>query len=375
MQHVMIAIGVAFFVVSIISVVNVLSYWSDGSDHFEILREEAHLGVFDPTFEFAHKDFGWMAYAAIFDDQTGRLPLVSVKTAMSSREGKTWKSYGVAFESKEDSILDPQKTGGEIQGVWRYEMPSLVYTPGDTGKEWKLYAYRYFWNGDIVLARQTGVIVYKYTPDPLRVPWSKEEWLFSADEFNPPRPYNGLISLKLNTLHQSLKDIVAYADPGAFFKDGILYMTLSAFTSVEDPDRIIMIASNDFGQSWVYLGNLLTQKDLRSMENLTRYSAAQIIEKDGRPYVLVTFGDKVQKGVGSFVIPVTDLKKAKLERDENGTLNVIKHFPVGEDSFSALGGGQSDYHKDSATGVMMSVMKSNRNNKAPFEITIQGHDF
>ena len=260
----------------------------------------------------------------------------------------------------------------EIEGIWRYEMPSLIHTPNDTGREWKIYAYRYFWNGDVSLARETGFIVTKSAPADLSV-WSDEQWLFSANPYNPPAPLNKLVLLHLNVLHPSLQNIIAYADPAAFVERGRIYMTLSAYTAVGAPARIVLISSPDNGNSWQYLGDFMTAVDVAAMDiGYNQMSNAQIVRHDNELYLFATLGDDVYTGRGVFAFEITDLNRAQLARDNDGQISVSSEILLNTENLTNFGGGSATYHPDLKNGVLLS--RATQSPDRPFQIGAFGQE-
>jgi hypothetical protein len=368
-KYSLVAFGLIFIIVTVVNLVQTGKRLTT-VNVFNVANENTDSGIFDPTLAFDPTgDMGLAAYSGVSRATKETLfPSVSVNLAYTRNKGRRWVFNSNLFSARSDNLTIDGKT---VSGVWRYEMPSLVYMPEDTGREWKIFAYRYFWADDIELARKTSVIVYKDSADPLKG-WSEEKWLFSANQFNPPAPYNRLVLLHINVLDPALADVRSYADPGAHVKDGLLYVSLSAFETITDPARIIMVSSADAGKSWSYIGNILTIEDVEALEYL-RMIGGQIFEFEGESYFLVTLGDKLQAGQGAFVMKFADLSKGQLERDKNGKPVIYNHFALDENVSSSLGGGQADYHAMNESGLLMAVMLARKVQK-PFVILAQGHD-
>lgn len=371
-RYSLVAFGLIFIIVAVVNLVQTGKRLTTVSV-FDVTRENAARGIFDPTLAFdSAGDLGLAAYSAVSNPaRETPYPPVSVHLAETSSKGRRWIFKTELFPARPDNLTIDTRQGETVSGVWRYEMPSLVYMPEDTGREWKVFAYRYFWADDVELARKTGVIVYKDSADPL-TGWSEEKWLFSANQLNPPAPYNRLVLLHLNVLDPDLAGVMSYTDPGAHVKDGTLYVSLSAFETIMDPARIIMISSADAGQSWSYIGNILTQEDVESLGYL-RMTGGQIFEYEGESYFLVALGDKLQTGKGAFVMKFADLAKGELERDKKGRPVIHKHFSLDENMQSSLGGGQADYHAMNQSGLLMAAMRQG-NVRRPFVIVAKGHD-
>lgn len=374
-KFIIIGMGIVFILITIYNVIDVINKFSETAA-FKIAGDPAQGGVFDPTIEFApDSDQGYLAYAAISYLENNPMPLVGVNLAASSNSGKDWNYRKPLFESRPGSMT-ARENGKlvEISGSWRYEMPTLVYTPGDAGREWKVFAYRYFWNGDVNLARQTGTIAYKAAGDPAGE-WTQEKWIFSANQNNPPAPYNRLVLMHVNVLSPALQDVATYADPGAYYKNGTLYVTLSAYKTGDlmAPDRMILIASQDFGGSWQYLGTVFSRNDLALMPDYTSFSGGQIFEKDGEAYLAITLGDQSFGGRATRIMKFEDMNKAKLIRGKDGAPADMGGINLNTEDLAPLGGGPADYSEQSKTGLMISRMTTARERN--FVIGNFGHDF
>ena len=367
---IIISVGILFILFAFYRVFDIVQRYGQTSS-FEIRNDPGQLGVFDPSLTTDGRT-AYLAYSSLSTLENNPVPFIGVNIARSLDGGDDWIYTEQVFESK-PGIMTQRIDGQlvEVEGVWRYEMPSIVYTPNDKGRELKIYAYRYFWNGNINLARQTGFIVHKYASAETRN-WSEEQWLFSSNPYNPPPPLNKLVQMHLNVLSPELSDVIAYSDPAAFYMDGVIYMTLSAFTQIDEPDREILIASGDAGQSWHYMGAFLSQMDMAGIEERSRFSNAQIVRHDDRLFLLVNFGDDVFNGRGVSALPIEDINRAMLMRSDDGALNISNEVLLNVENLSAFGGGSADYRQDLSTGLIMSRATTQRN--GAYQIGIYGHE-
>jgi hypothetical protein len=376
-KYLIVIVGVGFVLITIKNVLSVFSLWSGPKTKFEVLRDPGTLGIYDPSVEFDTHDRGVLAYSSVSQDPQSPYPTVGVNVSVEGAKAGRWFFNHTVFESKIDSYYDQFGTGQELPGVWRYEMPSIIYVPEDVGYEWKIFSYRYFWSDDINLARQSGVIVYRDTGDISTGQWSKEKWLFSANKYNPPAPYNSVVSLHINTLDESLSRVAAYSDPAAFYKDKTIYMTLAAYErNITDPDRIVMIASSDFGKTWRYVGDVFNASHLSQYGKYKKMVGGQIFEKDGREFFTIALGGEAQEFSGSFIFEFDDITKARLKTNDLGHPKLVKHYGLQREisELSALGGGQADYHEKSKAGFVMSLMLRPEEKK-PFILEGRGHEF
>ena len=302
-----------------------------------IIGESAANGVYDPSLEYDNGT-GWMAYSAVEAPK-----YVHTHLAQSADHGKTWTHVSVINRAVDGTIV---MDNTEIQGVWRHEVPTLVYDPEDTGREWKLFWHKYFtkppYNEEDRLF-QYGWIAYKYAPQP-EGPWSEEIPLFGAGLF-PPEPYDPLI--KLSNLHRDLREYIVYSEPGSLCRDGVLYMSLNGhyIKEGENIGRIVLIASYDHGDTWEYISTLLTPEDAQHFNGIY-FTGSSLVEDHGRLFLLACPENPADRmhHRGTCIFEFEDIKKGKLKRDKNGLL-VLKYIQPTRTS-----GGQSDYDEQNTYG-------------------------
>jgi hypothetical protein len=285
-----------------------------------------------------------MAYTAVVNMTDGSFG-TEVRTAMGVKNCFSWNALGGKIEQRPDKLIGPDLLTPVADGFWRAETPSIVYDPADTGREWKIFAYRYFWSGSAPLARLYGVIVMRSTQSLLNPDWSSEEWLMSASDSTPPQPYGNLVSIKLNTLHADLSDAYFYARPSVVNVDSVLVMSLSVFVQGKDsPDRIILLASTDHARSWRYLGTALRESDIQKIGSFSRLSGGSLFMKDKVMYMSVTLGTKDSDAAGAHVLEFEDASSARLRRDpKTGSIAVTKHIQTLKKPPTRVGGGALAY--------------------------------
>ncbi len=280
---------------------------------------------------------------------------------------RSWMAIsGAGFPAKEDADVPGMFKGDPPlnRGIWRYETPSIVYDPDDRGKEWKLFAYRYFWNGDEKTARYYSLIVAKTANRP-DSNWSDERWVFAPNAKWPPEPFAGLSEHRLSELSPDLADVVFYARPSVVYlpKQKTLFMSLSAFTTTSSlPDRIILLASVDHGANWSYRGVVMRASEVPKMGNYTNSSGGSLLLYQDQLYLAAVFGNTVADGLGTSLIPFDDVLNAKLKRDATTGLPVIvNHLPRNSMQPSKIGGGFAAYTDMCRTGMMISEYSDIRN--------------
>ena len=356
-QHKMVVMVSCFFILFIMFYVPSVFFISAKNPNNTIAKSldiagvTGHVaGVLDPSLSYNTKTGKvWMAYAVKGPSKTsGYGEFLHVRlayTPLDSCEG--WIQVNGGFEGKTDNIFGADGQTVFRSGAWRVETPTLVYDPDDPGREWKLYAYKYFWDNEpkhvIQVARRYGMIVYKYATDPAG-DWSREQWLFSPSSGHLPHPYGQMVSMHLNDLDVSLEDVKVYSRPSVVVKDGMLVMTLSAFTENMEPDRIIMIISGDHGKSWKYAGTPLRMSDLAGIGSYTKLSGASLIEQEGNIYLAAVLGDEQQQGKGTFIFAFDDFKKGILRRDpKTGAPILLRHVLLHKPATVPIGGGFAAY--------------------------------
>ena len=95
--------------------------------------EDAPNGIYDPSMEYGPDGVGWMAYSAL---KAGKDSRVETRIARSDDNGRTWRR--VAKVNRASPAASTLANGEAVSGRWWHETASLVHTPGDAGREWKL---------------------------------------------------------------------------------------------------------------------------------------------------------------------------------------------------------------------------------------------
>jgi len=319
----------------------------------QISGEQSLNGVFDPSLEFVPgSSEGWLAYSAVFGDVQPWGPHVETHLARTQDAGASFSFVSVVNASEPGtlSLID----GSTAMGVWNYEVSSLVYDPDDPGKEWKLFAHKIFRHTDQNFTTEQNEpayswIVLKTAPDPTG-PWSAERALLSSGPL-PPAPYN-VIEFAINDLDEtdSLDALRVYSEPGAFYRKGVLYLSLTGLVDTGS-DRIVMLVSLDHGATWDYAGTPLTNADAIAL-GYERFDGSAIAEEAGQAFLTVT-PDSPEGPVhdGVLIFAIDDLATGALARAGG--------IPVVHNSLPAIAGlpverrgGQVDFHESSVTGIL-----------------------
>lgn len=329
---------------------------------FEKIRidsESAELGVFDPSVAFITDKQAWMAYTAVGYGSKQGEPLAEIHLAETQTAGQFWQAAGnPVFTSRSaETLYAADGMTPRAQGIVRYESPGLLHDPQDKGREWKIFAYRYFWNGDKALSRETSVIALKYASTPAG-PWSQEIWLFGAGAKAPPPPYDRLVLLPLSRLHTSLAGVTGYSDPAPFIYKGRIYLLLTAFTGKDAPTRLILIASNDHGNSWYYAGTLLDAAALKD-KAVTRVSGGSFVQKADKIFLMAGFGDDIMQSRDIRLFEIADLARAKLKTNPKTAqpVEAARILPPQGSLLTGLGFGFAAGDDRLTNGFMVSHMK------------------
>lgn len=340
--------------------------------NFPGLSKASNKGVMDPAVASDGRNV-LMAHTVINVDNAGAEPQVTTEVVLERAENpcRVWSYIPGGFPAvKEDNAMGPD---GEPlpPGLWRAETPGVVYDPDDKGRQWKIYAYKYYWTGSEQLARYIGIISEKTAPD-LYGPWSDERYVMGAGPVRfadgkirnqPPEPYNSLVQFRLNTLSPELQDVYFYSRPSLQYvsRYKFLFMTLSAFkvptsdNPQKTPDRVVMLKSLDHGQTWSYAGTPLRQEDVSKMGSFTKMGGATLLQYEDKLYLAAVLGDKDADALGTFIIPFDNPVKGELSRDATtGAPVVVMHHARNSIQPSRIGGGYATYTDACNLGMIIS---------------------
>jgi hypothetical protein len=356
-QKIVVVVGSAFIVFTICYVTYLLAIFEPpkpGPSIARIAKGKNTSGILDPSLSGDAKNRA-LAYTVVMPEGNGNYS-TEIRLSMGMNNCFEWNEIGSIIESRPDTLIGPDYKTPVTRGIWRAETPSIVYDPADTGREWKLFAYRYFWAGNSSLARLYGVIVMRSTDKVSAQEWSREEWLLSASPDSPPPPYGNNVQIHLNKLHPDLADVYFYARPSVVMVNDVMVMSLSAFVQGKNTvDRVVMIASSDHGRTWRYLGTPLRDTDLKAMGSFTRLGGASLFMKDGVLYFSAILGNAGTDASGAYIMDFEDASTARLRRyPKTGAIAIAAHVPTVKNPPTTLGGGALTYHPSCKNKVLMS---------------------
>ena len=301
-------------------------------------------GFYDPSVQYDQDGkTGWLVYSSVTGQERPAGPYVHTHLAKSLDHGASWQ-FVKAINASSDGLLR-MPDGQSLRGVWRYEVPSLVYTPDDAGKEWKLFVHRYFWNPKNDRMFAYGWIAFRWASDPAGT-WSEEVPLFGAGRF-PLAPYHAT-QVDLNTFDPSLRDVVAYSEPGALYQDSRIYLSLTAARR-NGPGQLILIVSADQGKSWSFVSTLATRADAEVF-GYDYLDGSSLVEENGRVFLLAVPGSRRLMHDGTWIFEFDNFAEGRLRRGSDGKLAVYQRIRPQAAILSGPGAGQSAYHRFNTGG-------------------------
>lgn len=298
-------------------------------DKLTVLGETALHGIYDPSLEYtADGATGYLAYSSVQFPE-----YVHTNVAITSDSGNTWIKLQQVNTSTDDTLVYIDHS--RIAGVWRHEVATIVHDPADPdpGRRWKMFWHHYFtrppYEGEDRMVAY-GWIAYKYATMP-EGPWSAEEALFGAGGF-PPAPYD-FTRLDINALHPDLVGYVGYTEPGSICRDGVLFLSLSCLSVA---------------------GTALDSTDAAALGYI-RFDGTSLAEEAGRVFLLCTAQTDSTLHDGMVIFEFDDIAVASVRRDSAGM--PLIHGTVGLQpelmSAQRIGGGQGDYDRHNAPGIIM----------------------
>ena len=327
-----------------------------------IVGDAVEKGIYDPSVAYAPDGrVGWLAYSSVKGSGNlvnGKMSLgeyVSTHLARTTDGGATWTFMKALNVSADGTCVMPD--GKELQGVWRYEVPSLVCDPGDPDarRRWKLFAHRYFWERERESRQTHAWIALRTAADPAGE-WSEEIPLFGAG--NHPLPPDHKTRVDVNALDASLKNTVVYTEPGALVYDGRIYVTLTALhpqlglRGFGVGYTVILLASEDHGVSWKFISSLLTAKDAHSFGN-DYFDGTALAVDNGCVFLLAVPGSRRLMHDGCVAFEFAALATGRLRRDAAGHPVVANYFAPQPGLLSGPGAGQSTFHTNNVHGGLL----------------------
>ncbi len=312
-------------------------------EKIKIIKGKVKTGGFgDPAMEYGPDGVGWLVYTSVDVKNS----LMTTNLAKSVDNGKTWKFVKVINPALPDTV-------DRVKGNWVHETSTIVYDPGDKGREWKVFWFKYFRaKGPISKNKKhtwvNSWIAYKYASDP-QGKWSEEIPVFGMGNFRDK-------GVDLASLNPDLKNFVFFYELGSLYKDGTLYLSLEGNATPSgrgkwNEKKIVLLSSGDHGRTWRYVGTLLDSKDAKHFGYLT-FTASSLVREKGRIFLfaspsgrLSNLRDPEGHHDGIHIFEFEDITKGVLKRDKKGHLILVKHI---DDNLEK--GGQGDYDEQNTYG-------------------------
>jgi hypothetical protein len=355
--QIVVVLGSCFIVFSIIYCTYIYATFSDRLTEKKDLPQVVKIegtqkggGLLDPAMASDGQTQAMaMTYLAHIYNVPDQVPYYYFNTivTLNVNKCKSWSQTGTpVFKGGPDTLMGPDGITPLDPGDWRYETPGLVYDPGDKGREWKVYAYKYYANKEPSISPLYSGIVYKYAADP-HGPWSDEQWILSAAPDKPPPPYGGLVHQFISQMAPAVSNLYSFSRPSVVYSGGVLFMSLSAFQQgFSTPVGVILLASADHGKTWQYINTLMTMQDAKNAGHETLGGGGLFI-KDDDMYFYAVFGDKNTAATGSSIIKVTNPVKGLLNRDpKTNDLVIEDKIPLNTIARNPRGGGYMAYNDD-----------------------------
>jgi hypothetical protein len=269
--------------------------------------------------------------------------------------------------NRSEAVAARMPNGATVSGKWWHEVPTLVYDPGDRGREWKLFWHRYVarmpHGGPDDRLFAFGWIAQRHAPSPAG-PWSDEVALIGAGPF-PLAPY--ATRFKIGDLHPELKPYIVLTEPGSLHHRGVLYLSLQA---ARDPQRgraehdIVLIASDDHGERWRHVAVVLRAEEAAAFGG-DFFTGSSLVTEAGRIFLMVC-PELHRPGAqhrGTLVFEFADIARGALRRAPDGKPILVKRI----DPRLAMGG-QSDYDEQNINGGIIMPQFDMRNLPRAFRL-------
>ncbi|EDY21388.1 hypothetical protein CfE428DRAFT_0633 [Chthoniobacter flavus Ellin428] len=309
--------------------------------------EPDSYGIYDPSIEYSRDgSVGWLLYSSVTGNYRPAGKYVHTCLARTTDHGRTWTYVG-RINTSADGTLD-LGDGRKLDGVWRYEVSTLVRDDGAPEGDWKLFVHKYFWSPQKDRMFAYGWIAMRTAHDPAG-PWSEEVPLFGAGR-NPPAPYHHT-QVDVNALSPDLSHQVTYSEMGSLCHDGSLYLSLGAMWFL-GPDKIVLLRSRDHARTWEFVHTLVTRDDAKAL-GYSWLDGSSLAADHGHFFLLVTPGSRKLMHDGTLAFEFDSLENGTLKRDSAGHPTIATYFPVQSSLLSGPGGGQSDYDEHNTGGGLL----------------------
>lgn len=312
-------------------------------------------GIYDPSVAYSPDGrVGWLAYTSIDGDYKPVGQFTHTHLARTTNNGASWQFVKVLNASTNATLTTDD--GKTLDGAWRYEVATLVCDPTDpdAARRWKILTHCYFWSPKVDRLVQYGWVDLRTASDPAG-DWSPHIPLFGAGKF--PLGANHKTLIDLNTLDASLRNTIAYSEPGLLAHDDKLYLGITALQPHPLGPRhtIVLLASADHGHTWRFINTLLTHDDATKL-GCADFDGSSLAEDAGRLFLLASpmrRGKVPEVHEGTAVFEFESLAEGRLRRDAKQLPAIVNYFAPQPDIFSIVGAGQSTYDSHNTNGGLI----------------------
>lgn len=308
-------------------------------------------GFYDPSLVYTPDgSVGWLTYSSCYGDEgpPAYSQFISTHVAKSTDHGATW-----TFQKKVNASVPGVIRGkifGEDAGTWHYEVSSMAHDAEDIGREWKMFAHKIFSTVKDRNRPQYSFITMKHASDPAGT-WSEEIPLFAA---RMPKEELAQFRYRVGDLDGELGGILVVSEPSALVRDGVLYLAMTGLDK-RGAERILLVASDDHGQSWRYAGTLATRRDAEAL-GLRGLDGANLYVENGRTYLMTVAVGSAKRPewnhYGTLLFEIEDLAHAKVKRAD-GLLEILQHLEPLDLNSGNHGGGQAAYDPHNTNGGIL----------------------
>lgn len=348
-----------------------------------LIAGAGELGVFDPSVEYdPNSGRMWMSYSSV-DRSAYYLPTVfwrvSIRLAYSDDNGENWQDAGVIVGPNDERRLGPLTESHPTEsilinskGIWQSETSSLIYDPSaPLNERWKLVWHQYLHADGTPFYADYGWIAMKMAATPLGLETATAVKLFAGFGLQPDAaimtapvysPTGGAPLIRLNSeitqaqAGANLTDLsqCIFSEPGLHATSSSLYLAIYCADAATTPITEYIVyficaspCSITSASAWEYAGRILTRADALSATGENHYQAPEIVEKNGKSYLITTPVDGNYNGCR--VYEFVDVNTTQLRRSV-GRLVEIERI----DGDDATHSGACSYYAGLDGGILIS---------------------
>ena len=347
------------------------------------------IGIFDPSVTYDPNGLRlWMSYSTVAPSiyfSTDQHLGVSIRLAYSDDGGASWTDAGVVVSGFSDETVGPLPSvnpalniPASSHGTWQSETSSLVYDANaPVNERWKIIWHQYLKANGTSYFVDYGWIAMKMAATPTELASAGAIKLFggkfinSAGETTTAPAYSPIagpaqialdadISNTLSGVDASELDMCVWGEPGLYADSTGLHLAINCqYLNGANIDAYVAMFSCqhpcDLTQAsdWIYQGRILTPADASAI-GYRNYSAAELTQKGGQVYLLVTPVRDVAEGAyaGCRVYRFDDFANASLARNMGSLVEVLRY-----DGIADVHNGACSAHEKMTPGILHSQFR------------------